>query len=121
FNTQEIQAQKSKTVAKESMDRNIFVNRLFTAMWPLMGIIMQLTTAALIYFAIEWGIISVGSDFQQGDLTTMIQFGTQTIMNFMMISMILTMIPRAQISGNRVMSVIDANVAIEDPSEPYQI
>ncbi len=121
FNTQKVQAEKSKVVAKESMERNIFVNRLFTAMWPMMGLIMQLTTAAMIYFSIEWGILSVGSDFQQGDLTAMIQYGTQTIMNFMMITMIITMIPRAAISGNRVMSVIDAEVAIKDPSEPLDI
>ena len=121
INTQKVQAEKSKVVAKESMERNIFVNRLFTAMWPMMGLIMQLTTAAMIYFSIEWGILSVGSDFQQGDLTAMIQYGTQTIMNFMMITMIITMIPRAAISGNRVMSVIDAEVAIKDPSEPLDI
>lgn len=118
FNTEEIQAAKTKKVAKESMDQNIFVSRLFNGMWPMLGFIMQLTTAALVYFAVESGILHMGSDFQAGDLTAMIQYGTQTIMNFMMISMILTMIPRASISANRVMSVIDAELSIKDPNNP---
>ncbi len=115
FNTQDVQVEKSKKIAKDTMDRNIFVNRLFTAMWPIMGFIMQLTTVGIYFVAVEFNFISSEStDFTPGDLSAMVQYGTQTLMTFMMITMILTMIPRASVSAKRVMDVIDSEVLIKD-------
>lgn len=114
FNTQEIQVEKSKKIAKDTMDRNIFVNRLFTAMWPIMGFIMQLTTVGIYYVAVEFNFIGEATEFTPGDLSAMVQYGTQTLMIFMMITMILTMIPRASISAKRVMEVIDSDVSIKN-------
>src|SRR5690606_38007887 len=64
FNTQEVQAKKSKEVAKEAMERNIFVNRLFNTMWPVMGLVMQLTTVMLYFVALNLNIIGPGSAFE---------------------------------------------------------
>lgn len=121
FNTQEVQAKKSKEVAKEAMERNIFVNRLFNTMWPVMGLVMQLTTVMLYFVALNLNIIGPGSTFEPGNLSAIIQYGTQTLMNFMFITMILTMIPRASISAKRIMEVIDKDIQIQDPIDYLEI
>ena len=121
FNTQEVQAKKSKEVAKEAMERNIFVNRLFNTMWPVMGLVMQLTTVMLYFVALNLNIIGPGSAFEPGNLSAIIQYGTQTLMNFMFITMILTMIPRASISAKRIMEVIDKDIQIQDPIDYLEI
>lgn len=118
FNTQNVQAHKTKLVAEESMEKSIFVNRVFNLMWPVMGLVQQLTTVAMYYVAIHYGIIQPSSEFTPGDLSAIIQYGTTTLMNFMMLTFIITMIPRASISAKRVMDVIDQDLLIKDPDEP---
>lgn len=121
YNTQKIQAQKSKDVAKDSMKRNIFVQRIFNMIWPVLGLLMQLTTAMLYYVAVSNGVIGQGSAFEPGDISAIVQYASQALMNFMFITMILTMIPRAAISARRIMDVIDADVLIKDPVHPESI
>ncbi|WP_162146905.1 ABC transporter ATP-binding protein [Acholeplasma granularum] len=121
FNTQKMQAKKSKDVAKEAMDRNILVNRIFNSIWPVLGLIMQLTTAMLYFVAVDQGLISLNSVFEPGDISAIVQYASQALMNFMFITMILTMIPRAAISARRIMQVIDSDVSINDPANPLPI
>lgn len=121
YNTQKLQAQKSKDVARDSMKRNIFVQRIFNTIWPVLGLLMQLTTAMLYYVAVSNGVISQGSAFEPGDISAIVQYASQALMNFMFITMILTMIPRAAISARRIMDVIDSDVLIKDPVKPDQI
>lgn len=121
FNTQEIQASKTKKVAKESYEINVFVNRWFTAMWPTMGFVMQLITASIIYFAIEGGFLYENSALSAGSLSTLIQYGTQTIMNFMMITMTIMMLPRAAISAKRVMDVIDEIITVTEAYDAVEL
>ncbi len=121
FNTQKLQANKSKKVAKESMEKNIFVNRLFNTMWPVMGLMMQLTTVLLYFAAINLGFLDLSSESAIGSISAIIQYGTQTLLNFMMITMILTMIPRASISAKRIMEVIDSDLLIKDLEAPLTL
>ncbi len=114
FNTEEYQINKSKKVAKDTMDNNIFVNRLFSGMWPVMGFVMQLTTALMYIVAVSFGFIALNSKFTPGDLSAMVQYGTQTLHSFMMMTMMLIMIPRSAISANRIMDVIDTKPKIKD-------
>lgn len=114
FNTEEFQINKSEKVAKDTMDNNIFVNRLFSGMWPVMGFVMQLTTALMYIVAVSFGFIALNSKFTPGDLSAMVQYGTQTLHSFMMMTMMLIMIPRSAISANRIMDVIDTKPKIKD-------
>ncbi|MFA5692674.1 MAG: ABC transporter ATP-binding protein [Acholeplasmataceae bacterium] len=114
FNTEEFQIDKSRKVAQDTMDNNVFVNRLFSAMWPVMGFVMQLTTALMYVVAIYFGFLKENSAFTPGDLSSMVQYGTQTLHSFMMMTMILIMLPRSAISANRVMDVIDKKTNIFD-------
>jgi ATP-binding cassette subfamily B protein len=121
YNTQELQAKKTKDVALETMHRNIFIQRIFNTIWPALGLVMQLTTAMLYYVAISQGVISAGSAFEPGDISAIIQYASQALMNFMFITMIFTMIPRAAISARRIMEVIESDILIKDPENPVTL
>src|SRR5690554_10746 len=121
FNTQKVQSQKTKDVAEETMHRNIFVQRIFNTIWPALGLMMQLTTAMLYYVAVSQGVIGAGTAFEPGDISAIVQYASQALMNFMFITMILTMIPRAAISARRIMDVIESDILIKDPKDPIMV
>jgi len=113
YNTQTAQAQKIKTAAQDNMKMGIFVNRVNSLIWPVMGIVMALTSVGIAFFANRWGLVGNGG-LTGGDLSAMIQYAMQTIMSFMMITMILMMLPRALVSAKRVMEVLECDPSIKD-------
>ena len=50
-----------------------------------------------------------------------IQYAMQIIMAFLMIAMIFIMVPRASVSAGRILEVLDAPLAIQDPAQPETI
>lgn len=118
YNTQEMQAGKIEETAKETMKQSIFVNRILSAMFPTMAIITALTSAGIALFAVNWNLIPGAINAE--DISTLIQYATQTIMSFMMITMVLVMVPRASISAKRLMEVIESDIMIHDPDHPAQ-
>lgn len=121
YNMEDYQQSKTSGVADESRKTNIFVNRIFTLMWPGAGLIMGLTSVAMAYLAIKTGIVSVNSEFTGGDLSALIQYSSRTIMSFMMLTHILISIPRASISAKRIMEVIDKPIVIYDTKDAYNL
>lgn len=114
FNTQSFQAKKTTDVALESKKLNLFVNRVFNLMWPVLGLIMGVTTILFIYFALEWNLFTLNGDFTAGDLSTLILYANRVFLSFMMLTMIFIMFPRAQVSASRIMEVIDMEALMVD-------
>ena len=118
YNMESFQKEKISKVADDSRKLNIFVNRIFTIMWPGASLIMGFTGLAMAYFAVKTGIVTVNSQFTGGDLSALIQYSNRTIMSFMMLTNILISIPRASISAKRIMEVIDKPIVIQNSKDP---
>ncbi len=88
-------------------------------MWPVMHVIMGLTSLAIIFFGKD--IVFNGGDFEPSDLMVMQQYSMRTVMSFMFITMIFIMIPRAQISANRIMDVLDQEIVIKETNNPKSL
>jgi len=116
YNTQEKQAKKIDDASKESMKLNIFVNRIMSLMWPIMGLIMGMTSLAIVYFGSRFFIGIDG--FDPGSMMALMQYAMRAIMAFMFITMIFVMIPRAVISAKRVLEVLEMDIEIKDPESP---
>jgi ATP-binding cassette, subfamily B, multidrug efflux pump len=116
YNTQEKQAKKIDDASKESMKLNIFVNRIMSLMWPIMGLIMGMTSLAIVYFGSKFFIGIDG--FDPGSMMALMQYAMRAIMAFMFITMIFVMIPRAVISAKRVLEVLEMDIEINDPESP---
>ena len=113
YNTQKTQEAKIIKAAKESRDLNVFVNRLISVMFPVMSIIMGLTSVTIIYLGNEYFIGVDG--FDPGQLVALQQYSMRAIMAFMFLSFTFIMIPRALISARRVAEVLNTELSIKDP------
>ena len=94
------------------MDNAVKVNKIMAFLMPIMMLIMNVTTVAIIWFGGKR--IDAGS-MQVGSLIAFIQYGMQILFGFLMLAMVFIMIPRAQASAVRINEVLDMEPEIIDP------
>ena len=99
---------------KDLTSTNLFVNRTMTFMMPIMMFVMNGITLMIIWFGGK-GIDS--GNLQVGDMMAFIQYTMQIVMSFLMLTMVSIMLPRAAVSANRIMEVLDTESLINDPKD----
>ncbi|EAG2428455.1 ABC transporter ATP-binding protein [Listeria monocytogenes] len=115
FNRNEDELEKFEQANADYATTAIKVNRLLSLMSPLMMLLMNLTSIAIVWI----GSIFIGNgDMQVGDLMAFIQYAMQIMMSFMMLSAVFIMIPRAGASAERINEVLDMNAEILNPENP---
>ncbi|WP_282938495.1 ABC transporter ATP-binding protein [Paenibacillus sp. RC67] len=90
------------------------VNRIMAAMMPIMMLVMNFSSMAIIWFGSNR--ISSGH-MQVGDLMAFLQYAMQIMFSLIMMSMMFVMIPRASVSAVRINEVLDMTPTMTDPSE----
>ncbi|QZY54421.1 ABC transporter ATP-binding protein [Crassaminicella profunda] len=115
FNTQKHEEKKFEKANQDLTKTNLFINRLMTVMRPMMMLIMNGITLLIVWVGAHQ--IDAGN-IQVGDMMAFIQYTMQIIMAFLMISMVSIMLPRASVSAQRIVEVLDTEVSIYDPKEP---
>ncbi len=90
----------------------IKVNKIMASLMPLMMIVLNLTSVAIIWFG---GIRISNGHMQVGDLMAFIQYAMQIMFSLIMVSMMFVMIPRASVSAVRINEVFDMMADIKDP------
>ncbi|MEW9094924.1 MAG: ABC transporter ATP-binding protein [Clostridiaceae bacterium] len=92
----------------------IKVNKIMAALMPMMMLLLNFTTIAIIWF----GGIRVDRGYMQvGDLMAFIQYVMQIMFSLIMVSMMFVLIPRASASATRINEVLDMTSQINDPEE----
>lgn len=90
----------------------IKVNKIMAAMMPVMMLVLNFSTIAIIWF----GSIRINNgDMQVGSLMAFLQYAMQIMWSFIMVSMMFVMVPRASASARRINEVLDAEPVIHDP------
>ncbi len=115
FNTQKFEEEKFDKTNRDLTDLNLFLSRLMSCMQPLMMLIMNFTSIAIVYFGakyIDQNLLEVG------DIMAFIQYAMQIMFSFLMISMISIMLPRASVSAQRISEVLSSDVLIKEPENP---
>ncbi|MDR7236722.1 ABC transporter ATP-binding protein [Neobacillus drentensis] len=93
----------------------IKVNKIMAAMMPIMMIVLNLSTVAIVWFG---GLRISHGHMQVGDMMAFIQYAMQIMFSFIMLSMMFVMIPRASVSAVRINEVLKTVADIKDPSTP---
>lgn len=107
--------EKRFDMANKDLTRtNLFVNRTMTFMMPIMMFVMNGITLMIIWFGGKG--IDAGN-LQVGDMMAFIQYTMQIVMSFLMLTMVSIMLPRAAVSANRIMEVLDTKSLIVDPKD----
>ncbi|MBU3214666.1 ABC transporter ATP-binding protein/permease [Clostridium estertheticum] len=94
------------------MDNAVKVNKIMAFLIPIIMLVMNITTLAIIWFGAKR--INVGS-MEVGSLIAFIQYGMQILMGFLMLAMVFIMLPRAQASAVRINEVLEMESEIKDP------
>ena len=103
---------------QELVNISLFVNRLMIIMQPFMTFIMNVAIIAIVWFGAQY--ISQG-DLAIGNMMAFMQYATQVIMSFLMISMIFILVPRAAVSAKRISDVLETEPSIIDPAKPKKL
>ncbi len=89
----------------------ITVYRLTAILFPFMMLVLNVTTVAIFWFGSN--LISSG-DMQVGALIAFLQYATQILFAFLMLSMMFIFLPRAAASAKRINEVLDIKPEITD-------
>ena len=115
FNKEKTEEKKFDEANTDLMRLNLFVNRLMIILQPFMRLLMNIALVAIVWFGAQ--LVSDNS-IEIGNMMAFMQYATQVIMSFLMISIIFIMIPRASVSAKRVNEVLNTTATIRDPKNP---
>jgi len=101
----------------ELRDVAVTAGRLMTSMFPLIMLIMNVSTVAVIWFG---GLRVDSGDMQVGDLVAMMTYLMQILMSVLMASMMFMVLPRAQVSAERISEVLSTQPTVRAPAEPVR-
>ena len=115
FNKQDDELVRFDKANRDLTDTGLFVARVMVTMMPLMMLIMNGLSLAIIWV----GAHQVAeSAMQVGDMMAFMQYAMQIVMAFLMMSMMFIFLPRAAVSGDRIADVLETEIEIQDPEEP---
>jgi len=85
----------------------------------VMPIMMLMFNVVVVYVYYKGGMAAYAGEIQIGQISVIASYITQVLMNLMMISMMLLMVARGKACGDRVVEVLDTEIDIQNPENPY--
>ena len=115
FNAEEYQQEKFEEVNTRLTNQQLFNQKAFAVLQPMIYLVMHVLTLSIYYIG---AILIKDATFQSkislfGDMVVFSSYAIQVIMSFLMLAMIFMMLPRAEVSANRVNEVLDTKSSIE--------
>ncbi len=118
FNREPVEEKKFDVANAELTRVNLFVNRLMVIMQPMMMLIMNLTTLAIIWYGAH--LVDLGN-LEIGQMLAFMQYAIQAIFGFLLITIVFIMVPRASVSADRIGQVLATEATIKDPEKPVDV
>ena len=116
FNAEKFQINKFKDVNDKLTGMQLFNQRCFAIMSPIMSLVMHSLTLGIYIIGAnliqEAGLLDKITLFS--NMVVFSSYGMQVIMSFLMLAMLFLMVPRAQISANRINEVLDEEISVVD-------
>jgi ATP-binding cassette subfamily B multidrug efflux pump len=117
FNMQPFEEKRFDKANIDLTSTTLFVNRIMVVMMPVMMLVMNGLSLAIIWV----GAHQVAqSQMQVGDMLAFMQYAMQIVFAFLMMSIMFILLPRASVSADRIADVLDTEPVIKDPAEPIQ-
>ena len=91
--------------------------KLMALMFPSVMLVLNLSTVAVVWFG---GHLIADGRMQIGSLTAFITYLAQILMSVMMATFMFMLVPRAEVSAERIMEVIDTRPALSAPARPVR-
>lgn len=115
FSREKFEEKRFEGANKDLMKTQLFTSRVMSMMMPLMMMIMNCITVAIVWFGSKG--VDLGN-LQVGDMMAFITYTMQIVMAFLMITMVSIMLPRAGVAANRIDEVLNTQAEILDAENP---
>ena len=109
------EAERFGAANKDLTDVSLKIGALFVLMFPAIGMILHISTAAVLWFG---GQRVDAGEMQVGALTAFLQYLLQILMAVMMGTFMAMMIPRASVCADRIGEVLDVEPSIHESTHP---
>ncbi|MGD9676735.1 MAG: ABC transporter ATP-binding protein [Vulcanibacillus sp.] len=115
FGTQNHEKKRFDVANKDLTDTSLFINRVMVFMMPVMMFIMNGTTVLVVWVGAHQ---IADSAMNVGDMMAFMQYAMQVIMSFLMLSLMFILVPRAAVSADRIVEVLETEISIVDSENP---
>ncbi len=132
FNAEKYQEDKFEKANTSLMKTQLFTGRGMAVLSPIMMFVQSCVSVG-VYYVGAWLINNIeipltgtaaeiaaaisDRSVMLGDVVSFSSYGLYVIMSFVMLLMIFMMLPRAQVSANRINEVLDSDIAVREGTE----
>ncbi|WP_181777461.1 ABC transporter ATP-binding protein [Amycolatopsis pittospori] len=99
----------------ELLDVSLIVGRLMALMFPIVMLVMNTSSVAVLWFG---GLRIDDGSMEIGALTAFLSYLMQILMAVMMATFMFMMVPRAEVSAERITEVLDTHTSVVLPENP---
>jgi ATP-binding cassette, subfamily B, multidrug efflux pump len=107
--------QRFGAASTQLFDVSLGAGKLMALMFPSVMLVLNLSTTAVVWFG---GHLIADGSMQIGSLTAFITYLAQILMSVMMATFMFMLVPRAEVSAERIMEVIDTEPGLAPPVTP---
>lgn len=115
FSREKFEEKRFDGANDDLMKTQLFTSRVMSMMMPVMMMIMNCITVAIVWFGSKG--VDLGN-MQVGDMMAFITYTMQIVIAFLMITMVSIMLPRAGVAAGRIDEVLNTDAGILDPEKP---
>jgi ATP-binding cassette subfamily B protein len=110
--------QRFGTANTELYDVSVGIGRLMALMFPAVMLVVNLSSVAVLWFGghrIDSGAMQIGA------LTAFLSYLMQILMSVMMATFMFMMVPRAEVSAERIEEVLSTPSSVVPPEQPVRV
>ncbi len=107
--------QRFERASTQLFDVSLGAGKLMALMFPSVLLVLNLSTTAVVWFG---GHLVADGTMQIGSLTAFITYLAQILTSVMMATFMFMLVPRAEVSAERIMEVIDTEPGVAAPASP---
>jgi ATP-binding cassette subfamily B protein len=111
------EAARFATANTELTDTSLRAGRLMASMFPLVNLIINVSSVAVLWIG---GDRIASGDIQVGSLVAYLSYLVQILWSVVMATFMVSMIPRASVSGSRIQEVLDTASTVVPPTHPVR-
>ncbi len=117
FNRQQFEEQRFDKANQDLTAVGLFINRVMVIMMPVMMLIMNGLSLLIIWVGAHQ---VAAAQMQVGDMMAFLQYAMQIVFSFLMLSFMFIILPRAEVSADRIADVLETEITIQDPEKPQE-
>ena len=118
FVRERTEEERFDTVSTDLFAVSLAVGRLMALMFPTVLLVLNFSSVAVLWFG---GHRVASGGMEIGALTAFLSYLLQILMAVMMATFMFVMVPRAEVSAERISEVLDTEPSVRPPAEPAAV